>query len=264
MPPVADSSRDTVAGLSSGEITKIINRYIGVSGGYLGDFSYRTHADFYPEFCDLDINPDLIEDSTTRYRFQQILQRTSPWEQAKIVRGVVERFPIGGFKAPATRTAELRDELLRIATRLEGTAVVGPTPRITSDLVQRALADADTLIRAQGATSAVDRVHTALHGYLMAVCSDAGLTHAPDANITTLLRLIRDRHPRLAAGSAPRSQEITTILRSLAGIIDALSPVRNMASVAHPNPTLLGDAEAVLVVDTGRTLLQYLDAKLKA
>jgi hypothetical protein len=26
------------------EITRIVNRYIGVSGGYLVDFSYRSHA----------------------------------------------------------------------------------------------------------------------------------------------------------------------------------------------------------------------------
>ena len=35
------------SGLTDGEITRIVNRYIGVSGGYLGDFSYRTHVDFY-------------------------------------------------------------------------------------------------------------------------------------------------------------------------------------------------------------------------
>ena len=263
MPPVARTFRGNVSGLSSGEVSKIITRYIGVSQGYLGDFSYRTHADFYPEYCDLDMEPSLIE-GTTRERFQQILRQASPWEQAKIVRGVVERFPVGAFKAPTTRTVALREELLQMAARLEGIAVAGPSPRITSDLVQRALADAETLIRSQGAASAVDRVHTALHGYLMAVCADAGLNHGADANVTTLFRLIRDQHPKVAATSAPRSQEITSILRALAGIIDALSPLRNMASVAHPNPKLLDDAEAVLVVNTARTLLQYLDAKLKA
>src|SRR4051794_14683321 len=29
--------------------TRHANRYIGVRDGYLRDFSYRTHADFYPE-----------------------------------------------------------------------------------------------------------------------------------------------------------------------------------------------------------------------
>ena len=43
--------------LTRQEVLKVVNRYIGVDGGYLGDFSYRTHADFYPEYCDLDTDP---------------------------------------------------------------------------------------------------------------------------------------------------------------------------------------------------------------
>jgi hypothetical protein len=31
--------------LTPREVMKVVNRYIGVSGGYLGDFSYRTHAE---------------------------------------------------------------------------------------------------------------------------------------------------------------------------------------------------------------------------
>jgi hypothetical protein len=33
-------------GLTGGEIIRIVNRYIGVSGGYLADLSYRTHSEF--------------------------------------------------------------------------------------------------------------------------------------------------------------------------------------------------------------------------
>ena len=44
-------------GLTRPEITRIVNRYIGVSGGYLGDFSYGSHYDFYGEYCELDLNP---------------------------------------------------------------------------------------------------------------------------------------------------------------------------------------------------------------
>ena len=43
--------------LSKREIMIVVNRYIGVEGGYLGDFSYRTHAEFYPLYCELDIDP---------------------------------------------------------------------------------------------------------------------------------------------------------------------------------------------------------------
>ena len=65
-----------MAGMTRMDIKKLVNRYIGVSGGYLGDFSYRTHADFYVEYCDLDIDPYKYE-GTTRERFEKILE-TSP------------------------------------------------------------------------------------------------------------------------------------------------------------------------------------------
>jgi Abortive infection C-terminus len=53
------------------------------------------------------------------------------------------------------------------------------------------------------------------------------------------------------------------VLRSFGSIVDKLNPLRNNASVAHPNSDLLPPAEAMLVVNVVRTLLQYLDAKLR-
>ena len=38
--------------------------------------------------------------------------------------------------------------------------------------------------------------------------------------------------------------------------------MRNIASLAHPNKDLLGRNEAQLIVNAGRTLLAYLDAKI--
>jgi hypothetical protein len=57
--PTASASvrRTAVDGMTNQEILRPINRYIGVSNdGYLGDFTYQTHEEFYPEFCGLDIN----------------------------------------------------------------------------------------------------------------------------------------------------------------------------------------------------------------
>jgi hypothetical protein len=249
-----------MAGLTRLEIMRVANKYIGVSGGYLGDFSYRTHADFYSEYCDLGINPNNFS-GTTRERFISILEAASTLEQAKIVRGVTERFPVGQFKSPATRTEALREELLAIARRLESGVVESPSPRIMSDVVQRAITDADTLIRTQGATSGVDRVHTAMHGYLLAVCEQAGIPYSSKSTVTDLFSLLRAQHPKMHR-SGPREQNVTQVLRALASILDAMNPVRNMASVAHPNPQLLGEPEAMLVINACRTVLQYLDAKL--
>jgi hypothetical protein len=104
-----------MAKLTNPQIMKIVNRFIGVSGGYLGNFSYRTHADFYLEYCNLDIDPGKYQ-GTTRERFIEVLRTSPPNNQAKIVRGVLERFPLTDEYKPKTRTQELYDELSTIAS----------------------------------------------------------------------------------------------------------------------------------------------------
>ena len=250
-----------MSSLTSSEIMTIVNRYIGVSDGYLGNFSYRTHADFYPEYCNLDINPYDIP-GTTRERFLQILSSADPRSQAAIIRGVLERFPLGA--GPTTRTTELAHRLRAIADRLEGCAPV-PSPRLADQIatVERALADAEVLIREQGATSGVDRIHTALHGLLRHVCQAASIAVAPDAAIPALLKALRDHHPAFAA-EGPRATDITQILRACGSIADVLQPLRNQASGAHPNAEVLAPAEAMLVINVVRSLIHYVGAKLQA
>lgn len=247
--------------LSKQEIMKIVNQWIGVHGGYLGDFSYRTHAEFYPEYCNLDFDPYAYE-GTTRERFIQILSSAEARDQAKIVRGVLERFPLGAEEAPTTRTAELRNELTTAAGRLEGAVpVASPNLRGASKVVERAISDAETLLISSGATSGVDRLHTALHGFLIAACDASGITYPRNPSITKLFKLLRQGHPALSE-MGPRSDDIARILAAMATAIDALQPIRNRASVAHPNPELLEAPEARLVINAARSILTYLDEKL--
>ena len=71
-------------GLTDAEIVRIVNRYIGVSGGYLGlpdRFTYRTHADFYAEYCDL--SPcDNCEDGETEFCFLRC-DYNKQWEEKR-------------------------------------------------------------------------------------------------------------------------------------------------------------------------------------
>lgn len=55
---------------------------------------------------------------------------------------------------------------------------------------------------------------------------------------------------------------MTRILQALSTVIDSLNPARNRGSLAHANEELLGREEAVLVINSARTIFQYLDAKL--
>jgi hypothetical protein len=107
----------------------------------------------------------------------------------------------------------------------------------------------------------VDRIHTALHGYLEATCDTAGLVHPNRASLTQLFKLLRTGHPKLA-NLGPRDKEVERVLFACAAIFDAMNTLRNQASVAHPNRNLLDEPEARLIINTGRTLLNYLNAKL--
>ena len=245
-------------GLTNKQIAKIVYRYIGVEGGYLGDFSYATHAQFYPLYCDLDVDPYQY-DGTTRERFMAIVESLSPHEQRKVLAGVVERFPVG-TDGPATRTEELRAQLLEMASVLDGVAMPDQIG-VDRESVSRAITDADVLIRSNGAVSGVDRVHTALHGYLIAACEGTGIEYPADPTMTKLLKLLRSEHP-LLNDLGPRTTDIERVLNSFGSVLDALNPLRNRASVAHPNEFLLEEAEARLVLNGATTILGYIDSKL--
>lgn len=141
-------------------------------------------------------------------------------------------------------------------------AVQAPALQITSDVVERALRDAASLMGTSGATSGVDRVHTALHGYLKDVCDRAGIAYPHDPSVTQLYKLLRTQHPDLTK-SAAQDASADRILKSFSSMIDALNTVRNQGTLAHPNPILLLEAEAMVFINATRTMLHYLDAKIR-
>jgi hypothetical protein len=79
--------------------------------------------------------------------------------------------------------------------------------------------------------------------------------------MVALMKQLRDHHPALS-NLGPREQDIVQVLRAVSSIMDSLNPIRNNASVAHPNDQLLDDDEAMLVINVTRSVLHYLDSKL--
>jgi len=140
--------------------------------------------------------------------------------------------------------------------------ITDPSLIISNDVVQRALSDAERLIKDRGAASGVDRLHTAFHGYLKVIAKKAELKFKDDTDITQIFKILRTQHPALI-DREPRVQDMDRILRSMATIITALNPIRNLASSAHPNEYVLNEPEAMLVINSVKTLLYYIDARLQ-
>lgn len=260
------ASSSTDLRLTRAEITKLVYKWIGVSGGYLGNFSYTLHDRFWLDVCDVSVSTAAFA-GTTRECFEATLFDASAAGQAAALRAILDEYPPvddrdaqGNFRA-----SRLHAEILRWIERLETGHVAVPMHLAsTTDIVRRALDDADVLLKSSGPQSAVDRVHTAFHGYLYALSNEAGVGGLPDRpTMNQLFKAIRGSHPALT-NLGPGAEEISRVLQSMATILDALNPVRNNASVAHANESLVGEPEAVLVINTIRTLLGYLEAKRRS
>ena len=151
---------------------------------------------------------------------------------------------------------------LRLDTKATEDLVPSPQPRISVNTVAQALQDAQHLLTRSGPASAVDRVHTALHGYMLTLCKETGIQCEPDQKLTSLFKKLREKHPGLQPGA--HSDLTDQLARAMSSIVDAVNTVRNRASIAHPNERLLDAPEAILVVNCVRTVFTYLDAKTKA
>ncbi|MDD2865571.1 MAG: abortive infection family protein [Methylococcales bacterium] len=130
-----------------------------------------------------------------------------------------------------------------------------------TEVVRKALVDAETLLHQRGAVNAIDRLHTALHGYLRSECENAGIVVADDAAITVLFKNLKKHHSTFQ-NLGTHQLQIIQILQSFSGVIDSLNTLRNHGSLAHPNEFLLDEAEAELTVNAIRTLFNYLVKKL--
>ena len=254
--------------MTSREILKLIDGYIGVDAGYLVGFSYGKYDDFYARYCDIDVDVPAYraKGMTTRRAFEAILRESKPREQAKIIRGVFEMLPPPNEPTSderARKKVDVYKQLLQVAARLESDGLV-ETPKIeaTSEVVFEALKDAEVLLEKRGPKNAVDRAHTALHGYLKKLCLDRGAAVPADPSLTTLFKVIRETFPEFS-GTIPHDAEAKRVFGSMASALDSLNTIRNRGTLAHPNELLLDAAEAMLYINLSRAVLAYVEAKLK-
>ncbi|MGH9731804.1 MAG: abortive infection family protein [Candidatus Acidiferrales bacterium] len=242
--------------------------YIGTNAGYLNRFSYSIHDSFYCKYCDLAVDVASYRDKglTTRRAFVQILSEAKPRDQAKIIRGVFEMIPppAGAIEDDAVQKKRaLYKDLLEVAARLEADGQIDtPQIAVTSQVVLEALKDAEVLLNARGPTSALDRAHTALHGYLKKLCTDRGLSMPGDPSLTVIFKIIREQFPEFATVII-HDAEAKRMLGSVASALDTLNTIRNRATLAHPNELLLDAPEAMLYINLSRAVLAYIETKTR-
>lgn len=219
----------------------------------------------------LETMPFMVEAATNSFgdEFCVLLATVGFEDYARLGEQIGDRSSEHIYRLIANATTELlpngyiRFVAVRLNTDDLPNAVESPSLSISSSTVERALEDADKLIASgQGATSALDRVHTALHGYLNVLCRDAGIAVDPGEKVTSVFKKFREQHPKLSY-DGPRSNEVSIVFKGAATIIDAVNTLRNNASVAHPNDAIMPQAEAMFLINLIRSLLHFIEMKVR-
>jgi hypothetical protein len=251
--------------LSLSEIYRLVNDYIGVSGGYLGDFSYKTHAEFYPQYCDLDIDPRQFV-GTTRERFIDILKQAGPRDQAKILRGVFWKYPVANF--PDTETArkqEIYSELQQVIRRLESLSG-SPSDAVVASAIEEYDAEYVSRIWTQAIARRVDNPEAAITSartLLESICKhildDLGKTYEDDLDLPKLYRLTAEQLN--LAPSQHTEQVFRQILGGCQAVVEGLGSVRNRLSDSHGigrKPARPSSRHAELAVNLAGTMATFL------
>ena len=126
-----------------------------------------------------------------------------------------------------------------------------------TDVVAKAIEDAEIFMRDGKYDSAFDRVHTAFHGYLRKKLDDLNETYEES---DTLNQLYNKLHTYVGTHIATdQSGIVKTTLRSASGVISSINDLRNRHSLAHPNGSIITSREAELCIRIVKDLTDYIE-----
>jgi len=252
--------------LSPSEIHRLVNDYIGVHEGYLGDFSYRTHYEFYPYYCDLDIDVASYEPGTTREKFIKILEKASAQDQAKIIKGVFIKYPVTYFPEPERkRKLELYNEYQDVIKRLEREHH-RPFDRDVANAIERF----DALYVAEVWQEALERrisnpeaAITSARNLLESVCKhildDSQIPYEESFDLPKLYRLTAEQ---LALAPSQYTEQIfKQILGGCQTVVEGLGSIRNKLGDAHGKgrkPVRAAPRHAELAVNLAGSMAKFL------
>jgi hypothetical protein len=210
--------------------------------------------------------PFEIYEATNKFGDQfSIVHASVPFDQYMQINESKDQDKLSGIGYQIAKTIEeisgkyIRFVVVELDTEAGLNPVDTPVIQYSSNAIEQALDDAKQLVLSGKPNNAVDRTHTALHGYLQKKCKLLDIKYESTDTIARLFKLIRN-HPIFSKNSV-NDKEINKINNSIGAILDALNTIRNEKSLAHPND-LLGKPEAMLAINCSLSILHYLESKI--
>jgi hypothetical protein len=231
-------------------------KLLGMSSGYVSDFSNRTFEEFVWDSVRKEIYDDAYKYSSgsKANRLRAFWDKEPDHVVAKLLGDLVD------YARDLGAEAGLIEGCREAVDRLKTSAPVADLDAIVPNAEGRefeVLAEAvKKSIEANEPEVGVDRLHTFTMKYLRVLCEQRGISTEKNKPLHSLLgELIK----RLKAEGLVQSAMAERILKSTISTLESFNTVRNDQSLAHDNEILTYD-EALLIFNHVSSAIRFLGA----
>lgn len=231
-------------------------RLLGMSSGYVLDFSNRTFAEFVMDSTGRDpYDAKYDHGSSKANRLRGFWAEEPNRIVGKLMTDMLEYAAtrVGGDRDPALRAQCERTvaRLLQDNPVQELDALVAVGNERDFEIVAKAVRDA---IDCDELEAGLDRLHTFVVKYVRSLCDGRGITIDRDKPLHSLFG---EYVKHLRQGGHLESEMTARILKSSISTLEAFNDVRNNQSLAHDNP-ILGYEEALLIFNHVAASIRFL------
>lgn len=236
-----------------------LKKLLGMSSGYVLDFSNRTFQEFVADVVQRDIYSGKYDyASNSKANLMRKFWEVEPnFVVAQLLNGLVE---IAKEESQYRDDKSLFDECNKIVERLTQGAPVEELEAISEELSEK---DFDLLIKSirisiesNEPETGLDRLHTFVTKFLRHLCNSKGINLVKDKPIHSLLG---EYIKKMKAEGIIESTMTERILKSSIANLEAFNSVRNDRSFAHDNPILNYD-ESLLIFNNVVSSIRFLQS----
>jgi len=244
-----------------------LERVLGMSSGYVLNFSNRTFEEFFLDSVGVEIYDSKYDygSGSKANRMRAFWEKEPNHVVGKLLGDMFDEWDEWSKRAYNSVTGEyespkIPDGCIRIIERLKTDS---PVPEIealhpnTDDRDFEALArSVREYIRRNEPEMGLDRLHTFMVKYVRNLCRKYGITID---RAKPLHSAFGEYLKKVKATGAIETEMAERILKSAISLLDAFNRVRNEHSQAHDN-VVVGYGEALLIFNNIVSLVRYLDA----
>lgn len=248
-----------------------IEKFLGMSSGYVADFSDRTFHEFVGVVTGLDIDDEKYHyaSNSKANRLRQFIKVEEDHVVGKLLQEMSHHY-FDKLKEQQSswyskdenefkKDEEFYQECIIISQRLQDNIVedISAIKPNSDDIDFKKLAESiRESIEKNLPEVALDRLHTFVMKYIRELCKKHGIEYNDDE----ALHSVFGKYIKFLSGSGHLETEMSKrILKTSISNLDSFNDVRNNKSFAHDNP-ILNYEESVLVFNSISSMIKFIEA----